>query len=315
MTNSSAQLRVLVSGGGGFVGSHVVPALLARACDVAVLIRPGSDTSRIDDALPRVQRVESDVMNLHSARAAIRAFAPQAVAHLAWRGVSHRYRDDQAQNDNVHATQSLLHLAHEAGCTAFIGVGSQAEYGLHGHAMDESTPTRPCTAYGNAKLAACALAQSLCPSLGMRFAWLRLFSTYGPMDSPDCLLPYVIANLLRGHAVEFTAGAQQWDYLYVQDAAEAMVRVIETPSAQGIFNLGSGRTHTIRAIVEQVRDMIDPSAPLQFGARPYAPQQVMHLQADIARLQAATGWSPKVSLTQGLARTIAWHRGQEVRRG
>ena len=120
------------------------------------------------------------------------------------------------------------------------------------------------------------------------------------------MLPSVILALLRGEKPALTLGEQRWDYLYVEDAVDAIWRAATTSSAQGVFNLGSGEAHTIKSIVERVRDLIDHNLPLGFGEVPYRPDQIMHLQADISRLKQVAGWSPQVSLDEGLRRTVDW---------
>jgi nucleoside-diphosphate-sugar epimerase len=143
---------------------------------------------------------------------------------------------------------------------------------------------------------------------GIRYVWLRLLATYGPKDDINHLIPQVILKLLAHEKPSLTLGEQRWDYLYVEDAAEAMCQVAVNPQAQGVFNLGSGEAYTIRSIVERIRDMIDPSLPLDFGETPYRYDQVMHLQANIAKLKKATGWEPKTSLDRGLEQAIEWYR-------
>jgi nucleoside-diphosphate-sugar epimerase len=177
--------------------------------------------------------------------------------------------------------------------------------------VDESTPTRPSTLYGASKLATCIAAQRLAEVAQMRFAWLRLFSSYGPKDAPQWMIPYLIVALLHGESPKLTAGAQLWDYLYVEDAARAIVAVALERSASGVFNLGSGQAFPIRSIAERVRDRIDPKLSLDFGAVPYRADQVMHLEADIRRLRAATGWKPEVTIDDGLARTVDWYRERD----
>ncbi|MDQ2801049.1 MAG: GDP-mannose 4,6-dehydratase, partial [Armatimonadota bacterium] len=105
-------------------------------------------------------------------------------------------------------------------------------------------------------------------------------------------------------------GEQRWDYLYIDDAVEAICRLALETEAQGVFNLGSGEAHTVRSWVETTRDLIDPSLPLGFGELPYRPDQMMLLQADISKLQAATGWQPQIGPREGLQRTIDWHRAR-----
>jgi nucleoside-diphosphate-sugar epimerase len=151
-------------------------------------------------------------------------------------------------------------------------------------------------------------ALNLARQLGLRAAWLRVFSTFGPRDHPDTMVSYLIRTLLAGDRPRLTACEQVWDYLYVEDAAEAVYQVAVTPTAEGVFNLGSGHGVVLREFVEQARDLIDPGLPLGLGEVPYRPDQVMHLEVDVSRLAAAAGWQPTTSTADGLTRTIEWHR-------
>jgi UDP-glucose 4-epimerase len=300
--------RILLTGATGFIGSHVVRCLLKHNCDVAVVIRPQSNLWRISDVLPHLQVIRGDLTDVSEIADKIRAFAPDVAIHLAWYGVGNRYRNDPHQVTNLQVGLSLLDAVHAAGCRSWIGLGSQAEYGVYSHAVSEEMPTHPVTLYGVTKLCTCLLTQRLCDLYNIRFVWLRLFSAYGPADDVGWMIPYVILTLLRGERPALTAGEQRWDYLFVEDAAEAIYRVAVTPNVQGIFNLGSGKAHTVRSIVERIRNLIDPNLPLGFGEIPYRPDQIMHLQADITKLQDATGWSPRVGLDEGLRRTVDWYR-------
>jgi len=299
-------MRILVTGATGFLGAHLLKQLSAEDVSVAILIRPQSNRWRIEHLDINFIKIIGDLKQPHIISDAIKNFAPDIVIHLAWSGVLSRYRNAQLQLDNLFNNLALLRIASEAGCRTWIGLGSQAEYGPLNTRIKEDAPTRPSTLYGITKLCTCLLSQYLCAQLNMRFVWLRLFSTYGPADNPSWLIPYVILTLLHGERPALTTGEQRWDYLYVEDAARAIWQVATNPAAQGIFNLGSGEAYTVRSIVERIRDIIDPSLPLGFGEVPHRPDQIMHLQADISRLERVTGWSPQVSLDEGLRRTVEW---------
>jgi nucleoside-diphosphate-sugar epimerase len=302
-------MHALVTGATGFIGSHLVRLLLQKGNEVSVLIRPSSDTCRIEDILSTVEIIHGDLGAIEQAGDMIRAFAPEVVFHLGWYGVGNRYRDDPAQvSQNLYGSLKLLEIVAKAGCQRWLGLGSQAEYGRYDKVIGEELPPRPTTLYGITKLSVCLLSQKLCEVYGIGFTWLRLFSPYGPADTPQWMIPYTILTLLKKQKPALTSGEQRWDYLYVEDAVEAIWRAAVSPEAQGILNLGSGEAHTIKSIVERIRDLIDPNLPLGFGEVPYRPDQIMHLQADISRLQQATGWSPQVSLDEGLRRTVAWFR-------
>jgi UDP-glucose 4-epimerase len=192
--------------------------------------------------------------------------------------------------------------------TTWVGLGSQAEYGAVEGRLSEELPPKPVTAYGVSKLCLCLMTEKLCAMTETRFLWLRLLAAYGPMDDPRHLLPSVINQLLDGERPALTPGEQRWDYLYIEDAAEAICRLALETSASGVFNLGSGDALTVRSLVETVRDLIDPALPLGLGDVPYRPDQVMHLEGDLAKLTTATGWRPEVTMEEGLRRTLAWHR-------
>ena len=213
-------------------------------------------------------------------------------------------RDNPRQAENIVSTTRLAVLSAELGISAFVGLGSQAEYGVANRIIDETVPTHPTTLYGMAKLAAGQMCEAICAQRGVRFAWIRIFSTYGPGDNEGWLFPYILSALQKGERPSLTTCEQRWDYLYGEDAASAIAGVALTAGAEGVFNLGSGQAPPLKETVEMLRDLAAPGAELGFGEVPFRKDQVMHLQADIARLTKATGWVPRWSLREGLAETV-----------
>jgi len=303
-------MRCLVTGATGFLGSHLTRLLSRRGHEVTILKRANSDSWRIADVLPGVRVVYGDLSDLASAREQIIECRPEAVLHVGWQGVQSRFRNDRIQSDNIGQAAQLLAIAHQAGCRTWIGFGSQAEYGPKQEAISETEPPAPTSLYGMAKLATMEMSRAMSDVLDMRSVWVRVFSLFGPADEPSWMLPSLIQQLLESEVPALTAGTQMWDYLYVEEAAEAVVQLMETPAACGVFNLGSGQARPLREIVEEVRDMIDPSLSLRFGEVPFRPDQVMHLEADITRLQEAVSWRPRADLAAGLRATVDWHRGR-----
>lgn len=302
-------MKVFVTGASGFLGSYVLQHLLQSGnAEVAALVRHPAGAWRIADALPRVHVVQASLGEPALLAEALAAFRPTHLIHLAWTGVLGRDRNAPAQHVNAFESLRLVELGLAAGVRHFIGLGSQAEYGPCVARIDESTPTAPTTMYGAAKLATCVMASRLCALNEARFSWLRLFSSYGPKDHVDWMIPYLACALLRGERPSVTAAEQRWDYVYVADAAEAVLRVCESEQAKGVFNLGSGSAVPLRAIIERVRDEIDPALPIGFGEVPYRPDQVMHLEADITRLATAAAWRPSTDLATGLRNTVDWYR-------
>lgn len=307
-------MRALVTGAGGFIGSHVARALGARGVDVIAVVRPRSDPWRLDGVPSPVRIVEADLADRKDAESVLSALCPEVVCDLAWHGVENRLHDDPVQvSVNLGARLDAIGVVAKAGCRRWIGLGSQAEYGPKETRIDEQCTPAPTTLYGTAKLCTGLLGRALAARAGLEFVWLRLFSTYGPMDHPGWLIPSVILALLRGERPELTLGTQRWDYLFVEDVAAAVAEAVLARSLDGVFNLGSGEPVPVRTIIEKVRDLIDPRLPLGFGALPFRPNQVMHLEADSSRYRAATGWRPTVPLDAGLERTVEWYREHRER--
>jgi nucleoside-diphosphate-sugar epimerase len=264
---------------------------------------------RIRDVLPATTVIHSDLWRVAEIADQMHTFRPEVIFHLAWQGGnSSKFQNDPAQVfSNVLGSLTLVRLAKDAGVQRWIGFGTSAEYGRYDTPVSENQIPTPTTMYGRAKYSTCLLTEKLCEQYGIAFVWIRPFWLYGPYDDPGRMIPYVIAAFLRGEEPALTWGEQQWDYLYIRDAVEA-IWLLATGEQTGVFNLGVGQVYLIRTIVECIRDLIDPKLTLGLGRVPYGVRQVMRMQADISKLQKATGWMPRTTLENGLKQTVEWQR-------
>jgi UDP-glucose 4-epimerase len=297
-------MKIVLTGATGFIGSAVLAELNRRKINTVVLLRQRSDCSR----LPKISdenKIIFSKLDEPELTEKLRVKQPEIFIHCAWRGVGGQERNADFQlAENVPLTLASVNLATACGCLQWIGLGSQAEYGNANRVLDETAPTKPTTLYGKAKLDAGNKSLALCKKKNLAGAWLRIFSTYGPGDHPHWMIPHVIREFLNGHAPQVTKCEQKWDYLFVADAVRAIASVADG-KISGIFNLGSGEARPLKEIIELIR--VELKTPIQpaYGAIPYRPDQVMHLQADISKLRAATDWSPQVSLENGIRQTVA----------
>jgi nucleoside-diphosphate-sugar epimerase len=295
--------RILVTGAGGFVGAAVADLAAREGHNVTALIRNPSAPR----AVALAERCDIAIADLADASVAgvLKQARPDIIIHSAWEGVGGPDRADDVQLNNIRTTVALLDGAVAAGVSRFIGIGSQAEYGRHDCRIDESAATEPFLLYGAAKLSAFHLTRQRAAEAGIGYAWLRLFSPYGPGDNPNWLIPSVTAQLLVGQAPRISAGTQKWDYLHIADAAQGIFAAALANNAQGVFNLASGRAVAVRTIVEHLRNLACPGLNLTFGDIPFGPNQIMHLEGDCSRLTAATGWSPSIRIEDGLATVVS----------
>ena len=307
-------MKVLVTGAGGFIGAAVVGELTRAGHNVVGTIRPEGDARRLLNFKSNVNLVSLDLRDDRNVTIMMQDCRPDVVIHAAWSGVANNSRADRLQiTDNIAASCHLLEAAVAHGASKFVGLGSQGEYGPLQRKINETELPQPTTLYGASKLAVHVLTRQLAAQAGISYAWLRIFSTYGPDDNSHWLIPSLIDQMLEGQRPRTTLGEQFWDYLFIDDLAEAVASIGTNPVAEGLFNLGSGQPIQVRTIVEKIRDLAAPGLELIFGEIPYKSDQVWHMEADIDHLRTIADWSPTISIDAGLAATVQWHRERRDR--
>lgn len=299
-------MKAVITGATGAVGMALVMALIKRDCEVLVLCRPGSDRNSRLSELKGVEVVECSLSEL-------KYYEPQksydVFFHLGWAGTTGQARNDMyLQNKNVKYTLDAVALAHRMGCTTFVGVGSQAEYGRVSGKLSSLTPAEPENGYGIAKLTAGRMSRIVCRELGMKHVWARILSVYGPYDNEVSMVISTLRKMINGEETEFTPGEQIWDYMYSEDAAAALLAIAERGHDGDIYCIGSGEAVMLRDYITKMRDAANPACEPGFGKRPYAQGQVMYLSADTDKLKNDTGFEPKWSFEDGIAKTVAWLR-------
>ena len=290
--------NLIITGATGCVGSAVVRRALAHCMDVTCIVH--KDSKRLSN-LPQSERIHMVECNLSDYASLELPGQYDAFIHLSWEKTFGISRDDaEIQTRNIQYTLDAVKLAHRCGCKVFVGAGSQAEYGVQSHDLTPTLPVSPESGYGIAKYAAGKLSAMLCKSLGIRHNWLRILSVYGPNDGENTLISYAIRELKSGRPPELTKCEQLWDYLYADDAAEAILSVAEKGVDGKAYPLGFGSGRKLSEYIEDIRKIINPSIEVRYGVKDYYPHQPMHLVADISELEKDTGWQPKMSFEEGI---------------
>jgi nucleoside-diphosphate-sugar epimerase len=222
-----------------------------------------------------------------------------------WWGVGNLERNDPKQFENVERMVSLASAAEQSGIKTVIGVGSQAELGPISNIITEDLPDNPTTKYGIAKVEARLKLSDIFQKSDTRFVWMRIFSTYGPLDTGNWLIPQTVDSLLRGEVMKLTKGEQEWSYLHAFDLAKAFQIVADKSSIEGVVNVGNPHTINLREAIVEIAHNLEGQQLLEFGAVEYRPDQVMKLKPLCEKLSQA-GWSPQVSFREGITQTIAW---------
>lgn len=291
--------KIVVTGATGCVGSAVVRQAIAQGIEVACIVH--KCTQRLSN-LPQSDHITVVECNLSDYANLELPDKYDAFIHLSWEKTFGASRDDaETQTRNIQYTLDAVRLAHRCGCAVFVGAGSQAEYGVQTQDLTPTLPVCPESGYGIAKYAAGKLSAMLCKSLGIRHNWVRILSVYGPNDGENTLISYAIRELKAGRSPELTKCEQMWDYLYADDAGDAILSV----AAKGIdgktYPLGSGKGRKLSEYIEDIRQTINPSVEIRYGVKEYYPHQPMHLVADISELEKDTGWEPQISFREGIS--------------
>jgi UDP-glucose 4-epimerase len=299
--DESAFLRgavILVTGGAGFIGS----ALCARLEQAGAEVHSVSRRESGPPAAKHHWRV--DLSDETAALEIVRCVKPEYVFHLASHvmGAPDLKHVLPAFHSNLQTTVNLLWALAQVGCRRVITTGSLVE---PDHGMERSVPNSP---YAAAKWASADYARMFHALYGLSVAVARVFMVYGPGQQDGTkLIPYTIGCLQRKEAPRITSGAHRIDWIFVSDVIEGFLRLAAADIGGKTVDLGSGSAITIRALVDTVCELMQTSLRPQYGAlsdRPLEPKRIAH----VADSNSMIGWQPRVTLREGLQRTIDWYQ-------
>jgi len=301
--------RIFVTGAAGFIGSHLIRRLLGEGYHVGIQKRETTDTSRIADVIDATAVYDVDIRNGPDVGAAIADFRPDIIIHLVtYYAVEHEPDDIGVMIDtNVRGTVNLLEASTQLNVHHFINTSTCAVYRESGDYLAETDPVDPQNLYALTKLQAEEACSFYSKNYDLNVLTLRLFPPYGPGDHERRLIPFVIRALQRGEAPQLTSGRQKWDFVFVDDIADAFVNAIESfpyPHRHECINIGTGEAPTVREVVEMIREQMGIETPMEWGVVPHRKNEVWFNSADIQKAANLLGWQPETSLQDGIARTI-----------
>ena len=312
--------KAVVTGSTGMLALATADRLLNEGYEVIALVRPGSPRESNIPEDSRIHKIFLDMKDIGKLPSLLKdqdlADGIELFFHFAWDGTHGESRNNaDIQIENIRASVEAVRCAAALGCSTFLGAGSQAEYGrvAEGVKLSSGTPVNPITGYGMGKLAAGKFSRIEAEKLGIKHVWVRILSVYGPFDGLHTMVMSGIGNLLEGRKASYTKGEQLWDYLYCKDAAKAFYLAAVKGKNNAVYPVGSGRVRPLKDYITDIRDAVNPAAPLGFGEVDYYPDQVMYLCADISDLTADTGFEPEYGFSEGIKETVEWYKEHYVK--
>jgi dTDP-glucose 4,6-dehydratase len=308
--------RVLVTGAGGFIGSHLAELLARAGAKVRAFVRYTSrgDHGWLEDADPEaataIEVFRGDLANPEAVREAMRGC--EVVFHLgALIPIPYSYRHPREfVTANVEGTLNVLEAARQGEQARIVHTSTSEVYGTaQTIPIDERHRLHPQSPYAASKVAADQLALSFQRSFGTPVVVARPFNTYGPRQSARAVIPTIVTQALSRDVVKLGATSPTRDFLYVEDTARGIVRCAEADGVEGaVINLGTGTEVSIGEIAERVMRLLGRDVPVVLDEDRLRPRdsEVERLVADTTKANELLGWEPSVELDDGLQRTIDW---------
>jgi len=303
--------KVLVTGGAGFIGSHLVRAILARGDNVRVLDDYSSGSKANLDGVD-VELVVEDIRNEATVKRAVEGV--DTVFHLAaFVSVPASMEDPtKCYDTNVMGSLNILRAAQEAGVHRVVLASSAAVYGERDEIVLENDTPLPVSPYAVSKLSMEHLAQMYTRAYGLETVCLRFFNVFGPCQSPDspyaAAIPRFTQDLINKNQVTiYGDGSQTRDFVFVEDVVQGILKASDVEEVAGtVFNISGGKSISIIELVDILHRFFPEAKEPTYG--PARDGDIRFSQADITRAIEALEYRPNVAVEEGLRRTVEWFR-------
>jgi nucleoside-diphosphate-sugar epimerase len=307
--------RYLVTGGAGFIGSHLTEALRARGDEVRVVDDLSTGKRSNLAHVSGVEFVQGDLAEIDVARAAVQG-VDYVLHQAAMPSVPRSVADPlQSNRANVDATLNVLVAARDAGVKRLVFAGSSSVYGsTPGLPKDELMPTAPMSPYALQKLAGEVYCRMFHTLYGFETVVTRYFNVFGPRQDPGSpysgVISLFVAALATGKRPRvYGDGGQTRDFTYVANVVEGVLKAVTAPGAAGeVFNVATSHRVSLRQLLETLARQMGVTADAEFG-EPRA-GEVRDSLADIGKARRVLGYEPVVPFEEGLRRTITWYTSQ-----
>lgn len=301
--------NIIVTGGTGFIGRHLVKLLASKGYNVTIITRDKNNSTAklgIDIKCIECDLNEIDKVNIENIKCDV-------FYNLAWNGVSTEFKNNiNIQIKNIEMTLKIAEFAKKINTKLFISTGTVAEYAFCEEVMDAYEKQTPNDMYGASKVASHFLLDVYTRNNNLPFIWCIIPSAFGEGRTDNNILSYTIRELLAGRKPEYGALTQMWDFLYVREIVRALMLIGEKGHPGRIYGIGSGVYKPLKEYIEIIRDNINPALPLGIGARPKMSEKAFSSCVNINELTKDTGFVPEIYFEEGIKKTIDWFKRNEI---
>ncbi len=297
--------RVIISGANGFVGSALVRELLRYDYEIYALEREGCVNNLPQNK--RIHVVPCELAEMDGLRYKLPRQEYDSFFHFAWVGSAGPARaDTRLQLQNAQWTVDSLRVAKELGCKRFLCAGSIMEYETMAAVYTQGNRPGMGYIYGGGKLIAHVMCMSVAAEIGIDLIWPEITNAYGVGEKSPRMVNTAIQKCIRGETPQFTAGTQNYDFVYIDDVARAFRLIGEKGKPFHEYLIGSSKARPLKEFLLEMQSAIAPELEFQFGDIPFTGIDLPLSKFDCSQTEADTGFRAEVSFGEGCKRTMEW---------
>ncbi|HDR8488118.1 TPA: NAD(P)-dependent oxidoreductase [Bacillus cereus] len=313
MITSFKNKTFLITGGYGFIGSHLARRLLNLQARIILFIRTPSNFWRLKDIIKNIETYEIDIRDRKQVQDAIKKVNPDYIFHLAAYGVNSAHTDYMhAIETNIIGTCNIIQAAKLVNCKKIINFGSSSEYGNKMEPIHENMLLTPVDIYGSTKAAATILAHQIASENSINLITLRPFGIFGESEEPHKIFSYIILQVLQNKDVNLTFCNQLRDYCYIENIIDACILAVENTTVQNeIFNIGSGTIYPLKHYVELLFKHLKTNSRPNYGAIPSRTNERWVPEADVQKIKNSLSWEPRINIEEGIIKTVNWYKNNK----
>ena len=303
--------KILVTGGAGFIGSHLVKRLVSLRCKVSVTVKYNSliDNPRLVKIWDKINLIETDLRNTDSVKEMSKKNFDLIFHLAAYNHVGDSFKHVMENvNSNLISTINLLNNGPKF--KKFVHMGTSEIYGLQKTLpFNEREKPNPMSPYGLTKFASELFVLLKSRYSNKQILCVRPFNTFGPYQSEKAIIPEIIIKSLLNKNIETTLGNQTREFNYVDNIVDGIllsskkINFFDEP-----FNIGSNNPIKIKDLVKKIHNLTNSKSKLKIGAKKYRPNEIWKMQAENKFIINKVGWKPVVNFNQGLTNTIQWYK-------